>query len=103
MRAAEANCIAAPGTRTSGTLAERGRPHRLGGGPGGQCASAQSPAAQAGGAQRYLALLYGPGGLSLRSAASYATEAGIADLCDVSLLGRLRNAGAFLGEVLASL
>ena len=49
----------------------------------------------------HLALLYGPGGLSLRSAASYATAAGIADLCDVSLLDRLRNAGAFLGEVLA--
>jgi hypothetical protein len=48
-------------------------------------------------------LLYGPGGLSLRSAASYATEAGIADLCDVSLFDRLRNAGAFLGEVLAHL
>jgi len=51
----------------------------------------------------HLALLYGPGGLSLRSAASYATEAGLADLCDVSLLERLRNAGAFLGEVLAPL
>jgi hypothetical protein len=51
----------------------------------------------------HLALLYGPGGLSLRSAASYATAAGIADLCDVSLLDRLRNAGAFLGEVLAHL
>jgi len=48
----------------------------------------------------HLALLYGPGGLSLRSVASYATEAGIADLCDVSLLARLRNAGDFLADVL---
>lgn len=51
----------------------------------------------------HLALLYGPGGLSLRSTASYATEAGIAELCDVSLLERLRNAGDFLGDVLAHL
>ena len=48
----------------------------------------------------HLALLYGPGGLSLRSVASHATEAGIADLCDVSLLDRLRNAGDFLADVL---
>ena len=39
---------------------------------------------------------YGPGGLSLRSVASYATEAGIAELCDVSLLDRLRQAGDYL-------
>ena len=48
----------------------------------------------------HLALLYGPGGLSLRSVASFATEAGIADLCDVSLLDRLRNAGDYLADVL---
>ena len=48
----------------------------------------------------HLALLYGPGGLSLRSVASHATEAGIADLCDVSLLDRLRNSGDFLADVL---
>ena len=48
----------------------------------------------------HLALLYGPSGLSLRSVASHATEAGIADLCDVSLLDRLRNAGEFLADVL---
>jgi hypothetical protein len=48
----------------------------------------------------HLALLYGPGGLSLRGVASFATEAGIADLCDVSLLDRLRNAGDFLADVL---
>lgn len=51
----------------------------------------------------HLALLYGPGGLSLRSVASFAIEAGIADLCDVSLLDRLRNAGDFLAEVLTRL
>ena len=51
----------------------------------------------------HLALLYGPGGLSLRSTASFATEAGIADLCDVSLLDRLRNAGDFLTDVLTHL
>jgi hypothetical protein len=49
----------------------------------------------------HLALLYGPGGLSLRGVASFAAEAGIADLCDVSLLARLRNAGDFLADVLA--
>ncbi len=48
----------------------------------------------------HLALLYGPGGLSLRGVASFATAAGIADLCDVSLLDRLRNAGDFLADVL---
>ncbi len=51
----------------------------------------------------HLALLYGPGGLSLRAVASHATEAGIADLCDVSLLDRLRNAGDFLADVLDQL
>jgi hypothetical protein len=48
----------------------------------------------------HLALLYGPGGLSLRAVASHATEAGIADVCDVSLLDRLRNSGDFLADVL---
>jgi hypothetical protein len=48
----------------------------------------------------HLGLLYGPGGLSLRSVASHATEAGIADLCDVSLLDRLCQAGDFFADVL---
>ena len=48
----------------------------------------------------HLGLLYGPGGLSLRGVASHATEAGIADLCDVSLLDRLRHAGDFFADVL---
>jgi hypothetical protein len=47
-----------------------------------------------------LTLLYGPGGLSLRATASLATEAGIAELCDVSLLERLQNSGDFLADVL---
>jgi hypothetical protein len=51
----------------------------------------------------HLALLYGPGGLSLRSVVNFATEAGIADLGEVALLDRLRNAGDFLAEVLARL
>ena len=58
---------------------------------------------RSGGDLLHLALLYGPGGLSLRGVASFATEAGIADLCDVSLLDRLRNAGDFLADVLARL
>src|SRR3954464_16045553 len=51
----------------------------------------------------HLALLYGPGGLSLRGGAGFATTAGIADLGDVALLDRLRNAGDFLAEVLEHL
>lgn len=50
-----------------------------------------------------LALLYGPGGMSLRSVASFACEAGIADVCDVSLLDRLRNCGDWLTDVLNQL
>jgi hypothetical protein len=48
----------------------------------------------------HLALLYGPGELSLRGTASFATETGLAELCDVSLLDRLRNAGDYLADVL---
>lgn len=48
----------------------------------------------------HLALLYGPGELSLRGIASHATEAGIAELCDVSLLERLQNSGDFLADIL---
>lgn len=48
----------------------------------------------------HLAFLYGPGGLSLRGVCSHAIEAGIADVCDVSLLDRLRNSGAYLADVL---
>src|SRR5271168_4077633 len=48
----------------------------------------------------HLALLYGPGGMSLRAVASHATATGIANLCDVSLLARLRNAPDYLDDVL---
>jgi hypothetical protein len=51
----------------------------------------------------HLALLYGPGGLSLRATSAHAIEAGIADVCDVSLLDRLRNSGDFLADVLEHL
>ena len=51
----------------------------------------------------HLALLYGPGGMSLRSVASHATETGLANLCDVSLLGRLRKATNYLEDVLQHL
>ena len=51
----------------------------------------------------HLTLLYGPGGLSLRATAGFAAEARIADLGDVSLLGRLRNCGDFLADVLGHL
>ena len=50
-----------------------------------------------------LVLLYGLGGLSLRSTASFAVEAGIADVCDVSLLDRLRNCPEWLEYVLGQL
>ena len=36
----------------------------------------------------HLALLYGPGELSLRSTANFAAESDIAELCDVSLPDR---------------
>jgi len=48
----------------------------------------------------HLALLYSPDGLSLRGVASFATETGIAELCDVSLFDRLRNSGDDLADVL---
>ena len=48
----------------------------------------------------HLGMLYGPGGMSLRAVASHASATGIADLCDVSLLERLRNATEFFEDVL---
>jgi hypothetical protein len=60
----------------------------------------------------HLALLYGPGELSLRGTAGFAIlrakrgaaahwrTAGIAELCDVSLLDRPRNSGDYLADVL---
>jgi hypothetical protein len=43
-----------------------------------------------------LAMAYGVGGLSLRSTAAWASVAGVAELSDVSLLDRLRNAADWL-------
>jgi hypothetical protein len=46
-----------------------------------------------------LALAYGVGALSLRSVAAWASQAGIADISDVSLLDRLRNAAGWLDHL----
>lgn len=48
-----------------------------------------------------LALMYGPGGLSLRGTAAMAAMGGIASVSDVALLGRLQAAGPWL-EALCS-
>src|SRR6266404_5702886 len=43
-----------------------------------------------------LMLAYGPGGRSLRVTAAEAAACGIADICDVSLLGRFQRCAAWL-------
>ena len=43
-----------------------------------------------------LALMYGPGGHSLRSLAALAAAAGLADISDVAILDRLKNAANWL-------
>src|SRR5215213_9414671 len=48
-----------------------------------------------------LALAYGPGGLSLRAAAAWAS--GLADLFDTAIMKRLRQAAPWLGEVAGAL
>ena len=50
-----------------------------------------------------LALAYGPGGLSLRSAAGWAGATGLADLSDTALMNRLRGAGDWLGQLAGAL
>ncbi|BAV63097.1 transposase [Sphingobium cloacae] len=50
-----------------------------------------------------LALAYGPGGMSLRSAAAWAAGCDIAHLSDVGLLKRLKGASDWLSHVAASL
>jgi hypothetical protein len=50
-----------------------------------------------------LALMYGPGHLSLRHAAVAAGDAGIAELSDKGVLGRLRNMGDWLAYLLQRL
>ena len=48
-----------------------------------------------------MALMYGPGGQSLRSLAAMAAAQGVADLSDVSLMERLRNAADWLEALCA--
>lgn len=50
-----------------------------------------------------LALIWGPGRQSLREAAALAGEAGIADLSDKAVEGRLRKMGDWLEHILSSL
>lgn len=50
-----------------------------------------------------LALAWGPGGLSLRSAAAWAGVIGLADLSDTAVMNRLRRAANWLGEVAGAL
>src|ERR1700723_1031760 len=50
-----------------------------------------------------LALMWGPGGLSLREAAALAGDAGIADLSDKAVEGRLRKMGDWLAHIVAAL
>jgi hypothetical protein len=53
----------------------------------------------------WLALAYGPGGLSLRAAAAaaWAGASGLADLSDTAIMKRLRRAAPWLGEVAGAL
>ena len=48
-----------------------------------------------------LVLTYGPGGLSLRSAAALAAEGGLCDISDVALLKRIRHAADWLEALCA--
>jgi hypothetical protein len=50
-----------------------------------------------------LALAHGPGGLSLRSAASWAGLTSVAQLSDVALRRRLRGAATWLGQIAGAL
>jgi len=50
-----------------------------------------------------LVLMYGPGGLSLRTEAAMAAEAGISDLSNVALLNRIRGAAGWLETLCAAL
>jgi hypothetical protein len=50
-----------------------------------------------------LALIWGPGGQSFRSAAALAQEGGIGDVSDKAVEGRLRRMGGWLAHILACL
>jgi len=51
----------------------------------------------------HLALMYGPGQQSLRSTAGLAVDAGLPDLSDKGVMGRLQHMGDWLAHVLAVL
>src|SRR5918993_3345718 len=46
-----------------------------------------------------LALAYGPGGLSLRTAAAWAGVSGLADLSDTAVMKRVRQGAGWVGGV----
>jgi len=50
-----------------------------------------------------LVLMYGPGGLSLRTEAAIAAQAGISDISNVALLNRIRGSAAWLETLCATL
>ena len=50
-----------------------------------------------------LALLYGPGGASLRGAAAWAAQTGVGVLSNVAVLKRLRGAGSWLEHIAGAL
>ncbi|NKJ38363.1 hypothetical protein FHT28_005114 [Rhizobium sp. SG570] len=50
-----------------------------------------------------LALAYGPGGMSLRSAAAWAGPNDVAAISDVALLKRLRGSADWLGDIAGAL
>ena len=50
-----------------------------------------------------LALAYGPGGLSLRSAAAWAGASGLANMSDTAVMNRIRGAADWLGEIAGAL
>jgi hypothetical protein len=50
-----------------------------------------------------LALMYGPGGLSLRGTAALAEEVGVTSLSDKAVLGRLRKCAPMLERILSAL
>ena len=50
-----------------------------------------------------LALLYGPGGASLRTAAAWAARASVGSLSNVAVLKRLRGASAWLEHIAGAL
>ena len=88
----------------AGHMAQRRQPHRVRDRSRGQCADPPCSAPQAWrsfgpGPAASRAAVWSRRAVAARAAASHATEAGIADLCDVSLLERLQNAGDYLADI----